>query len=355
MAETANTAKAAELASSKIFRIFGWDTKGPMNQNWECCKPKEHKPTKKRRGKSGSKTKMKSEDEEVKYSHPSDVVFWYDDPHTANRVYLNTDLKSYAKNTIKKNKVESALESLGKAVDCARVSDDWQSLYTHEGKTRDIRGMLFVYNHDGEFPDEFGKLLDSISNNKANPPTGSILHVLGPTRIGYLHSVARDIQVERGKGEDEGFPPAERCFYYYPHQLQQKARNPLWKCASIEVLSGPWQILSFSKLYGGAVFQTYIVYTADTGASRDEFKYMIDFLFRKQIACPTAKVNIRMPFAEKKAAAHFDGALEDYFESYFEHLSSMREVMTMRNNITFESIVSEKEIYSDIELGMDNA
>ena len=50
-------------------------------------------------------------------THPSDVVFFYDNPYSLSRTYVNCDLKSYASGTISKAKTYTpAIESLAKSI-----------------------------------------------------------------------------------------------------------------------------------------------------------------------------------------------------------------------------------------------
>ena len=58
MAETANIAKMAEKLSKEVFAEFLWQKTGSTNINWPCEDEERH----------GKKT------------HPSDVVFYYDEP-----------------------------------------------------------------------------------------------------------------------------------------------------------------------------------------------------------------------------------------------------------------------------------
>lgn len=74
MAETINIAKMAEKLSKGIFGEFLWQRMEHTNLNWPCEDQETH---------------------EVK-THPSDVVFWYDEPYSQSRTYVNCDLKSYA-------------------------------------------------------------------------------------------------------------------------------------------------------------------------------------------------------------------------------------------------------------------
>ena len=68
MAETANIARIAEKVSSQLFAEFGWHPCAPRNTSWDCGLRERHR------------TKASS--------HPSDIVFCYDDPYDAGFVYV---------------------------------------------------------------------------------------------------------------------------------------------------------------------------------------------------------------------------------------------------------------------------
>lgn len=73
MGETANIARMAEKLSDDLFSEFFWEKTGPMNENWGCEDKEKHKVE----------------------THPSDVVFYYDEPYSHTRTYVNCDLKSW--------------------------------------------------------------------------------------------------------------------------------------------------------------------------------------------------------------------------------------------------------------------
>lgn len=117
MAETANIAAIAEKLSGELFAEFFWKRTGPMNENWACEKSEHHK---------------------VK-THPSDVVFYYDEPYTNQRTYVNCDLKSYATSSITTSALRGAVESLTKQVACAEISEEWRTKYTWKRWLRESR------------------------------------------------------------------------------------------------------------------------------------------------------------------------------------------------------------------------
>ena len=144
MAETGNIEQLAEKISEDIFEWFKWEQSSPRNVNWKC-----------------------EREEHDKNTHPSDTVFHYIEPYSGRRVFFNTDLKSYAKNTIKASAIKNAIESLGLSVDCAEISSEWEDYYgINDEYSYDVVGLLFIYNHDNEFHD-FKSLLSSVSIKKA--------------------------------------------------------------------------------------------------------------------------------------------------------------------------------------------
>jgi hypothetical protein len=87
MAETINIAKMAEKLSKELFAEFLWNRMEPANLNWPCEDIERHNT----------------------HTHPSDVVFYYDEPYSQARTYVNCDLKSYAKGSITVGSIRSAM------------------------------------------------------------------------------------------------------------------------------------------------------------------------------------------------------------------------------------------------------
>lgn len=171
VAETSNIAKMAALLSDDVFGEFLWKRVGPVDTNWPCEDRDHHKtPT-----------------------HPSDVVFYYDNPYSLSRTYINCDLKSYANGTITKSKLAPAIESLARSVSCAEKSAEWQERFLHDQANHDICGLLFVYNHDGEYDNDFRRVLSDITPRLNDLPKNSKLVVLGPEDIFWLDNVRYEI------------------------------------------------------------------------------------------------------------------------------------------------------------------
>lgn len=106
MSETGNIEDLAKIVAKDIFSWFKWQQAGLKDVNWDCV-----------------------QDHHKKKTHPSDTVFSYIHPYTGDRIFLNTDLKSYAEGTIKPAAIRKAIQSLAMSVECANVSQDWQDKY----------------------------------------------------------------------------------------------------------------------------------------------------------------------------------------------------------------------------------
>ena len=110
MAETETIARMAEKVSDEVFSVFGWELVGPLNQNWPC-EDDTHRTTPTR-----SKT------------HPTDVVFRYEDPYKNEMVHLNTDLKSYKSSSISLGGVAGAMRNMAQATRCSHQCWPWQEM-----------------------------------------------------------------------------------------------------------------------------------------------------------------------------------------------------------------------------------
>jgi hypothetical protein len=231
MGETANIAEMAKRVADDIFAVFGWEIRGPLNEEWECCK--DH------RAKSGEQEEPAAASARRSRTHPSDLVLRYEDPYTDAATYLTTDLKSYAPDSITKATVGKALRSLCATVDCANVSTEFHERYVSGDERWHAHGLLFIFNHNGEYqPDEFAKLVANATPANLRVPKERHIFVLGPGEIAHLHAVARDLMVLRGKLNGNA-----SYRWFTPDLIIRKSRSPTFgKAAPIEVLLGPWQI-----------------------------------------------------------------------------------------------------------------
>ena len=322
MAETANIAKIAQIVSDEIFSVFGWKRRPHKDQNWECVVPSHRKAT-----------------------HPSDVVFSYDSPLENGRVYLTVDVKSYQRSVITKNKVEEALLSLSMSAECANQSEEWQDLYVDPTTNARVHGMLFVFNHDGNYDKDFTKLLSTIKQTALRIKAAYRLYVFGPKDIHYLQNIANDIVKKRGRKE---IPDSEFCKFYHPDLVRARVSSNTLEAATAEMLQSPWLVLKYDARATNGKYG-YLVYYRGEASSVDELKFLIDYLFRFQLVADMAQIEIRAPFADSRATALFETAKEQYAKEYFE----FQEFQTRLNQISFSNIATIENCFSTIELGMD--
>ncbi|MXN28146.1 hypothetical protein [Delftia sp. CH05] len=330
MAETGNIAAMAETLSSDLFSEFFWERAGPMNHNWDCMKPEVH---------------------EVK-THPSDVVFYYDEPYTQQRTFLQCDLKSYARGSIVLPKLKGALESLAKQVACAEVSEEWQNLYVHKGQTPAIAGLLFVYNHDGEYDKDFSDNLKALQTANLDIPRGSKLVVLGPEDIYWLDNVRYEIVQMRGRRSGSRLPDPQHCKYYYPQLTRKKnLQMDKAKAATLEMLTSKLIVLEYLSPDAPGK-RGLVLFYRGKGESSDEFTYLFDYLRHYQLLEKDVSVEIKMFDASAHAKPMFQKAVQSYIEGLAEgaQLTSLAQRV---EEIQFSSISQVRTRFSQIEIGMD--
>lgn len=332
MSETRNLEDMAKVLSEPIFTTFGWQRVGPENPNWDCVERDKH-----------NKNKVKT--------HPSDVVFRYPEPYLGFDVYLTTDLKSYGANSINKSSLTPYLKSLAQSVECANKSGDWAKLYATDSKNWEVNGLLFVYNHDGNYDRDFDAVLSEIQFSDVPLALSQKVFVLGPSQIEFLDSVATDISIERGQ---KRLPDEKFCGFYYPDLEESKAQaKKVLPAATIEMLLGPWIVLRYQTFETGSMKAGYYFYYRGAGSSVDEFEYVLDYIFNYQLLEDYDHISIRMPFGDPKAPAIFQRAKRRYHDEYWPLAQSATENAEGRlSRIDCQLIAKFKERFSSIQLGM---
>jgi hypothetical protein len=328
MSETTQTAKMAQRLSKELFAIFGWNQIGPEDHDWACASQELH----------SSQT------------HPSDLVMWYDDPYEDCRIVLNSDLKSYGVGSLTKAKVRGAIRSLCKATDCANVSVGWRNLYDCEGVNYQVHGLLFIYNHDGQYHGDFDGILDKLEDKELLLSNRNRVHVFSPATVSYLEMISHDIELEKARRVNAGKSP--RFSFYYPDLVELHPKTQNKNCASIEALQSAWQIV---RIYGiqqdpaSAIATEYLVYYRGQGETVDEFKYMLDAFFRYQMLGDDESITLKMPFASQNAAAKFQQAKDAYASDFYE----LKEFKSRLGRIQLGSIKKITDNFSTVQLGMD--
>ena len=335
MAETANIALIASKIANEIFKVFHWETHPQKDSNFDCAL--DHHLTEK---------------DKKKNSHPADVVFHYFDPYLKRRVHFHTDLKSYAKSTIQQKKIRSALQSLAMASECAGISPQWQQKFVLDDKEhREVRGLLLVANHDNKATGQFDKYLRGIDLSKLGIAKGQQLHVLGPTQLTDLYTIATDIRLLM-----QGKEISTRYRFHYPdltlwkRQMADDERS----AATIESLRSPFFILKHDavkedqdqsvKVRSGSV-----IYYGREGKTPEEFVYLLDCLLRYQLVNANEQVRIRMHHRERSEnfKSNFEKAKDRYCSSW--GFESFREQEIKA--ISIDSLVHMVPNYSPDNIG----
>jgi hypothetical protein len=338
MAETGNIQKMAELAGDSIFTVFGWRRAQLMNQNWECEEKQKHHKLRK------------------PGTHPTDAVFIYTDPYSGFEDYVNADLKSYAKGTLQTANLAKLIREVGHAVECANKSAAWKALYVDESRNHSVIGLVFIYNHDGGYDKDFANELENLPPSHFDLSPLMYVGVVGPARVIYLNSVAADIK-------DLAFrkliPEQQHCRFQFPHLNRTPAIHPKSGAVPLPALLSPLIVLSYESPANGAsptpgaAQRGAVAYYDGAGESVDEFKYLLDYFFKYQIANETAPVMIRQTFQHKGAPAIFEKAKREYARDYWPASGgSERDCRAILDNITLKKVQSVVPSFSDTELGM---
>jgi hypothetical protein len=329
MGETAGIAQIAEIVSDQIFSEFRWMKVGPVNVNWECQKKDAH----------GTET------------HPTDVVFYYDEPYENVRTYIQCDLKSYAAGSISRSQVEKALVSLSKQVSCAEVSEEWQDRYVHKHKNFSVAGMLFVYNHDGGYDRTFSENLEKIKIDALDTPENGKLVVLGPVEIHWLNNVSQEIIRMRGKPLPERLPDHEACSFFYPQPVRKAQVRGEQKCAAtLEMLTGPWIILQYQADRHRK--EGFVIFYRSSGETVDEYLYLLDFLRQNSLLDQKYAITIKSIDSSGECLNKFQKAKQQYIEAMGATYDEEGTLSDIINNIKYSLMNNLIPTFSEIEIGM---
>jgi hypothetical protein len=272
VSETINIGEIAGKLSKDIFKHFMWDTHPKRDDNFKCANENHV-----------------GEGKKPKDTHPGDVVFFYDDPYLGKRVYLHTDLKSYAKDSITSTSLRNAFRSLCMTIECAKESQDWRLKYSVDASEQhEVRGLLFVHNHDNGYDKPFYDAVNKVSLHGLPISPGSIIHFLGPQDIQRLYSIANDII----RLKDEGILPKKYSFYY-PDLVMTRRQGDVWEQpATIETLTSPYIIIKHDGTdeHGHG----YVIFYNAPGECSEEFEYFLDSLSRYQMLESGEEIRVRV-------------------------------------------------------------
>lgn len=338
MAETVNIGEIANKISDDIFKYFGWNSHPKRDDNF-ACKNNDHKIKQKPK-----KDAEEDSEENNKKTHPGDVLFYYQDPYLGSRVYLHTDLKSYAKESITPQKIRGAIESLAMTIDCARNSDEWRKLYSvPEGLNHEVRGLLFVYNHDGKYQQKFSAAINRTDLSSIPVAPNVYIHFLGPEDISRLFTITNDII----RLQHAEHLPKEYSFYYPDLVMWRNQEGVFNQPATIESLIAPYFIINYKK--HDSENMDFLIYYNRSGDSVDEFEYFLDSLSRYQMLEPGKKISVRLVSKETDSnyLSNFHAAKEKYARAWGLGLSRVE----ILNDIEIDTVTAVASTYTAPALG----
>ncbi|WNP27011.1 hypothetical protein RNZ41_07910 [Moraxella sp. DOX410] len=329
MGETQNTARMAEFLADEIFKWFKWKRVGTTNVDFNCVLKEKH----------NNKT------------HPIDAVFTYFNPYSGKQVYLNTDLKSYAKSTLSGKNFTDELNSLGKSIECAEISSEWKDNFVVAiDKPYIIDGLLFIFNHDNSSGKELDDILNQLKIDKINIKKGQRLIIFSPREIDYFYTIVNDIKNFKAQ---EKFKSFDDYTFFYPDLKKSRRHNTNddeWQNpATYELLTAPWLIVKYNNP-SSKFKESYIVYYNGRGDSVDEFIYLIDTLSAYQLVSSDKEVQVRFYNSHKNVVSFFEKAKDLYLQSWNLDKSRKKDL----ENLKPSSITSILKVqYNEFEIGMD--
>lgn len=295
MAETMNIGRMAEIISGDIFDHFRWSVGGPKNENYPCV-----------------------EEAHSRKKHPADVVFSYAEPYEDKITHILCDLKSYAKGSIRPQDVKKAIEDLNESLTCARKNVEWNETYVFTDKPINVKGMLFIYNHDNEYDNNFFELFKK-ATDKINVDRGNIISVIGPKKIIYLANICSNIERLRGRKE---LPEKDFCGFFYPEQPIRKIyHDPSRLPLTIEQIGGSFQIVRYSEAKEANTIGGLDVYMEDKENEFENFQHLFDYLRKYNCLQSVNKVRVFIPFSKESTQINFKKALKIYEETVDENFA----------------------------------
>lgn len=353
--ERAGIAEIAVKVATELLPWLKWKYHSPPDQNFECVQAPKHKQSK-------NETDAVSEQN---HNHPTDVVYSYIDPYTEKTIAINTDLKSYATGTIKQSSIRKSLKSLAQTIDCARYSEEWKARYSLSEEDIEIRGMLFVYNHDGGWDNNFYDVFYGKKNPKRSKAStenendinvlnidlqaNQQIHILEPKTIKYIKTVFDDLEKLDSRSE---FNRRNYQFFYPDLNLHKTNSPPIERPATLELISAPFMIIEYQGevLYNGnqeeikKVAPGYKVYYKEKIESWKEIFFLLDSLSNYQMLNSSKKISVRAIAQDQgnMAQNHFRTAVQEYIKKW-----GKNEVLS---GISFDLIPTISDTFSTQEI-----
>lgn len=321
MGESGNIEALAEEISQDVFKWFKWSWCPLRNVNWKCVS-----------------------DHHTNNTHPSDVVYYYNDPYTGKTSYINTDLKSYKKGSINNTSIIKALNNLALSVECANISSDWQSKYiSPDANIGEILGLLFIFNHDNEFDKELSEIIEKLDSKKLHIPEDVFLALFDPLKIKNLLNIITDLEHLSAKKQF----PADNYTFFYPDLTMSRRFGGEWEQpATIEALTAPWLIIKHGQC--DEYKEGFLIYYHNEGNTVDEFIYLVDALSHYQMLLSDKPIRIRLTNSSADAINNFEQAKLSYMSMWGADEARERRL----NTIKASKIKKVVPNYCPMEIGM---
>lgn len=339
MAETKNIDEIAGIISSRIFYELKWGVNQKTDLNWNCCM-RSHLSEKQLKADSPSKT------------HPTDVVFSYTDPYTNDIQYIQTDLKSYAKNTIEKAHSKGILktvQSLGQQVECADRSTEWQKMYLNDKTSKyNVHGMLFIYNHDNEYDADLLERIPNVEKAKFNLPEKSIMAIFTPKLIRFLLDITVNIEERRNitnrPTQEHGLlwqkiPDYSECSFFYPDRHNKFVVKGKKLPATLEMITSGMLFYSYEHDYiredteeaKCITHKILNIYWQEEVNSESHFVFILEYIFNYQLLHQFDRIFIITPFSSTSG---------DYLEEAIKSYVQLYSFTTAQLNLVNEKVIS---------------
>ena len=267
MGETVNKSKIAEEIGQRIFKALFWDVCPPTNINFSCSCPVP---------KDGEKKEVGKTYHNNQGTHPMDASFSYIDPYLGKKIYLNTDFKSYSQKSITSHKIRGSLKSLAETISCAQDSSEWAKFVCCGEATKEVRGLLFLYNSDYKYEHDINYILNQVKLENIPIERGQYIHLLDPLTINRINSLVTDLKSLKNELYDE------YSFYYPNHRLSKNiisnSMSPPLPC-TIEMICSNYTVIKYKK----GENEGFLIYYNGIGESENDFLYLFDYLTSVQI------------------------------------------------------------------------
>jgi hypothetical protein len=198
-------------------------------------------------------------------------------------------------------------------VQCAQHSQQWREQYSvPDDQSFEVRGLLFVYNHDNKYEADFGDAIRKTDLSTIPVAPKVYIHFLGPEDINRLFTIANDLM----RLQHQNTLP-EKYSFYYPDLVTWRRQGDVFsQPATIETLTAPYTIITYET--GHKTPPGYLIYYNRPGSSADEFVYFLDSLSRYQMLEPNKLIRIRVVHkaANSHMQSYFKAAKEKYAQAW---------------------------------------